>query len=47
MKENLAYLLSTEEDMLSKGKRLSPAFYAAKKYAEMALQQALGNEIAG
>ena len=36
--ENLAYLLEIEQDMLSQGKRLSKAFYAAKKYAELALQ---------
>ena len=36
--ENLAYLLDIEQDMLRQGKRLSQAFYAAKKYAELALQ---------
>ena len=39
--ENLEYLLSIEQEMTSQGKRLSPAFYAAKRYAETALHQAL------
>ena len=38
-KENLEYLLSIEQEMTSQGKRLSPAFYAAKRYAETALHQ--------
>lgn len=37
--ENLARLLEVEQEMLQKGKRLSKAFYAAKKYAQMALDQ--------
>ena len=36
--ENLAYLLEIEQDMIKQGKRLSKAFYAAKKYAQSALQ---------
>ena len=39
--ENLARLLEVEQEMLQKGKRLSRAFYAAKKYAQMALDQQL------
>ena len=39
--ENLEYLLSIEQEMKSQGKRLSPSFYAAKRYAETALHQAL------
>ena len=39
--ENLEYLLLIEQEMTSQGKRLSPAFYAAKIYAETALHQAL------
>ena len=38
MKENLAYLLEIEQDMTSKGKRMSPAFLTVKRR----LQQAIG-----
>jgi hypothetical protein len=35
--ENLALLLEIEQEFLSQGKRLSKAFYASKRYAQMAL----------
>ena len=38
MTENLAYLLEIEQDMTSKGKRMSPAFLTVKRR----LQQAVG-----
>lgn len=39
--ENLDYMLSIEQEMTSKDKRLSPAFYAFKRD----LQKALGYEV--
>jgi len=40
-RENLAYIVSIEQEMTSQGKRLSPAFYAVKRD----LQKALGYEV--
>lgn len=39
--ENLDYMLSIEQEMTSKDKRLSPAFYAVKRD----LQKALNYEV--
>lgn len=37
-RENLAYLLEIEQELLSQGKRMSKTFYAMKKMAQQAVE---------